>query len=151
MMDEYEESFYYDKPSSTGTDAAGQAVGAGLGLGAGLIGTILGGLLFLISRIDLFSSGILALLFYMLTYKNGWTAQIYIIAAIAIVVVSMLLQHKFKVARIMYGIFTCIIASIIGPICIGYDSEVRLYVTIAICFGITVIWEFLSWKFILNK
>ncbi len=151
MLDEYEESFYYDKPSSAGTDAAGQVVGAGLGLGVGIVGTVLSGLIFLIARIDLFSSVILALLFYMLTYKFEWTVQVYIISVIAIVVVSMLLQHKFKVARIVYGIFTCIIASIMGPILIGYDSEVRLYVTMAICFGVTVIWEFFSWKSIINK
>ena len=30
MLDEYEESFYYDKPSSTGTNVSGEAVGMGL-------------------------------------------------------------------------------------------------------------------------
>ena len=56
MYSDYEESFYYNKPSSVSAGVAGEAVGLGLGLGVGLISTILSGLLFLIGRIDILSS-----------------------------------------------------------------------------------------------
>ena len=44
MLDEYEESFYYDKPSSNGTNVSGEAVGMGLGLGAGIVTSLLSSL-----------------------------------------------------------------------------------------------------------
>ena len=47
MYDKYEESFYYDEPSSVNSDVSGEIVGLGLGLGTGLIATILSGILFL--------------------------------------------------------------------------------------------------------
>ena len=150
MLEEYEESFYYDKPSSVGTEAAGQAVGAGIGLGDGLIGIVLSGLIFLISRIDLFSSALLGVLFFMLTYKNEWSVPVYLIAELVIIVGSMLLQHKFKIARIIYMIFTCVAAAFMGPIFIGVDSGMRLNITMAVSFGIAALWGFLSWRFVIN-
>ena len=73
MYNEYEESFYYDKPSSVGSAVTGEAVGLGLGLGAGLISTVLSGLLFLISRMDVLSSLLLALT--MLTVNPSFVAD----------------------------------------------------------------------------
>ena len=96
MYSDYEESFYYNKPSSAGSDVSGEAVGLGLGLGAGLVATILSGLLFLIARFDILCSSLLALLIYLLTYKYEWNTPIYIIGAIVIFAVSMLLQHFLK-------------------------------------------------------
>lgn len=145
MQDEYEESFFYDKKSSLNTDVSGQAVAAGLGLGAGLLGTILTALVFIISRIDLLSSIILGVLCYFLTYKNGWPKSVYIIGVVVIIVVSMILQHKLNVFKFIYGAFTCVVASILGPILIGYDSDVRMYTIMAICFAVTGVWGFLSW------
>lgn len=146
MYNDYEESFYYDKPSSTGDEVSGQAVAAGLGLGAGVVGTIITVLLFIISRIDLLSSIILGTLFYMLTYKLEWPKPVYIVAVIAIIVVSMLLQHFVKVFRFIYGAFTCVVASILGPILIGHDSDAKMYGIMAICFVVTAVWGFLSWR-----
>ena len=47
MYNEYEESFYYEKPSSAGTDAAGEALGLGIGMGIGAVSIILTAILFL--------------------------------------------------------------------------------------------------------
>ena len=55
MYDEYEDSFYYDEPSSVNSDVSGEVVGLGLGLGTGLIATILSGVLVLIARFALLS------------------------------------------------------------------------------------------------
>ena len=121
MYDDYEESFYYDKPSSAGSDVSGEAVGLGLGLGAGLVATILSGLLFLIARFDILCSSLLALLIYLLTYKYEWNTPIYIIGAIVIFAVSMLLQHFLKGFRIIYGIFACFFSS--GRICLTECTE----------------------------
>ena len=41
MYSDYEESFYYEKPSSAGTDAAGEALGLGIGMGIGAVSIIL--------------------------------------------------------------------------------------------------------------
>ena len=151
MYDEYEESFYYDEPSSVNSDVSGEIVGLGLGLGTGLIATILSGILFLIARFDLLSSSLLALLFYLLTYKQGWDKLVYIIGVIAIIAVSMALQHFVKVFRVIYGLFTCIITSLLGPAFIGYDSDAKLYLIMAVCFGVSAIWGFISWRCIIKK
>lgn len=97
MYSDYEESFYYNKPSSVSAGVAGEAVGLGLGLGVGLISTILSGLLFLIARIDILSSSVLGLLFFLLTYRYEWSMPVYIIGILAIFTVSMMLQHFIKV------------------------------------------------------
>lgn len=146
MIDEYEESFYYDKSRSVTDEVSGEAAVAGIGLGIGIIGISLSILAFIISRIDLLSSLLLGLLFYMLTYTYEWPKSVYIIAVAVIVVGSMLLQHFLKVFRIIYGLFTCVITSILGPILIGYDSDAKMYLIMAICFGVTALWGFLSWK-----
>ena len=151
MYDEYEDSFYYDEPSSVNSDVSGEIVGLGLGLGTGLIATILSGILFLIARFDLLSSSLLALLFYLLTYKQGWDKLVYIIGVIAIIAVSMALQHFVKVFRVIYGLFTCIITSLLGPAFIGYDSDAKLYLIMAVCFGVSAIWGFISWRCIIKK
>lgn len=123
MLDEYEESFYYDKPKSQGPDLAGP-VGEGAG---SILGAIIAVLLIIVTRINWLSSSILGLLFYLLTYKNGWDKWVYIISVIAIIAGSMILQHFLKVFRIIYGLFTCVVASLLGPILIGYDSELKMY------------------------
>lgn len=151
MYDDYEESFYYDKPSSAGSDVSGEAVGLGLGLGAGLVATILSGLLFLIARFDILCSSLLALLIYLLTYKYEWNTPIYIIGAIVIFAVSMLLQHFLKGFRIIYGIFACVVTSLLGSAFIGYDSNVKMYLTMAVCFGVTALWGIISWRCIIKK
>ena len=61
-------SVYYEKPSSVGSDVSGEAVGLGLGMGVGLVATIMSGILFLIGRMDILSSALLALICYLFTY-----------------------------------------------------------------------------------
>ena len=150
-MNDYEESFYYDKQSSMSSGVSSEAVGLGLGLGVGLISTIISGLLFLIARIDILSSSLLGLLFYLLTYRFEWNKPVYIIGVIAIVLVSMMLQHLFTVFRILYGIFTCIAVSLFISAFIGYSTDANMYKSMAICFGVTAVWTTISWKCIINK
>ena len=93
----------------------------------------------------------LGLLFYLLTYRFEWNEPVYIIGVIAIVSVSMMLQHIFKVFRILYGIFTCVAVSLFVSVFIGYSTDANMYKTMAICFGVTAVWTTISWKCILNK
>lgn len=151
MYSDYEESFYYDKPSSVSSGVVGEAVGLGLGLGVGLISTILSGLLFLIARIDILSSSVLGLLFFLLTYRYEWSMPVYIIGIVAIFTVSMMLQHFIKVFRIIYGLFTSVAVSLLASDFIGCSSEVNMYKAMAICFGVTAVWTIISWKCIINK
>ena len=151
MYSDYEESFYYDKPSSVSTGVAGEAVGLGLGLGVGLISTMLSGLLFLIGRIDILSSSLLGLLFFLLTYSYEWSMSVYIIGILAIFAISMILQHFIKVFRIIYGLFTCVAISLLVSAFIGCSSEANMYKGMAICFSVTAVWTIISWKCIINK
>ena len=151
MYNDYEESFYYDKSSSISSDVSGEAIGLGLGLGVGLISTIISGLIFLIARIDILSSSLLGLLFYLLTYRFEWNEPVYIIGVIAIVSVSMMLQHIFKVFRILYGVFTCVAVSLFVSVFIGYSTDSNMYKTMAICFVVTAVWTTISWKCIIRK
>ena len=151
MYSDYEESFSYDKPSSVSTGVAGEAVGLGLGLGVGLISTMLSGLLFLIGRIDILSSSLLGLLFFLLTYSYEWSMSVYIIGILAIFAVSMILQHFIKVFRIIYGLFTCVAISLLVSAFIGCSSEANMYKGMAICFSVTAVWTIISWKCIINK
>lgn len=141
----------YDEYKSVNCEVAGEAVGLGLGLGIGLVTTILTGVLYLIGRFDLLSSSLLGLLFYILTYKQGWDKPVYIVGAIAIIAVSMALQHFVKIFRVIYVLFTSVVASIMGPVFIGYDSPTKMYLTMAICFGVSAIWGFISWRCIIEK
>ena len=150
-MNEYEESFYYEKPSSVGSDVSGEAVGLGLGLGVGLVATIMSGILFLIGRMDILSSALLALICYLLTYTFEWHALVYIIGAIVIIGVSVLLQRYLKVFRIIYALFTCVAISFLVLMFKGYDSEKEMYANFAISFIVTAVWEFISWKTIIYK
>ena len=151
MYSDYEESFYYNKPSSVSAGVAGEAVGLGLGLGVGLISTILSGLLFLIGRIDILSSSLLGLLFFLLTYSYEWSMSVYIIGILAIFAISMILQHFIKVFRIIYGLFTSVAVSLLVSAFIGCSSEANMYKGMAICFSVTAVWTIISWKCIINK
>ena len=151
MYNDYEESFYYDKSSSISSDVSGEAIGLGLGLGVGLISTIISGLLFLIARIDILSSSLLGLLFFLLTYRYEWSMPVYIIGILTIFAVSMMLQHFIKVFRIIYGLFTSVAVSLLVSAFIGCSSEANMYKGMAICFMVTAVWTIISWKCIINK
>ena len=151
MYNDYEESFYYDKLSSISSDVSGEAIGLGLGLGVGLISTIISGLLFLIARIDILSSSLLGLLFFLLTYRYEWSMPVYIIGILTIFAVSMMLQHFIKVFRIIYGLFTSVAVSLLVSAFIGCSSEANMYKGMAICFMVTAVWTIISWKCIINK
>ena len=151
MYSDYEESFYYNKPSSVSAGVAGEAVGLGLGLGVGLISTILSGLLFLIGRIDILSSSLLGLLFFLLTYRYEWSMSVYIIGILAIFAISMILQHFIKVFRIIYGLFTSVAVSLLASAFIGCSSEANMYKAMATCCGVTAVWTIISWNCIINK
>ena len=103
MYSDYEESFYYNKPSSVSSGIVGEAVGLGLGLGVGLISTIMSGLLFLIARIDILSSSVLGLLFFLLTYRYEWSMPVYITGIIAIFAVSMMFNTLLKYFGLFMG------------------------------------------------
>ena len=151
MYDEYEESFYYNEPSSVNSDVSGEVVGVGLGLGTGLIAIILSGILFLIARYDLLSSSLLALLLYILTYRQGWDKPVYIVGAIVIIAISMALQHFVKIFRVIYVLFASVVLSIMGPVFIGYDSPEKMYLIMTVCFVVSAIWGFISWRCIIKK
>ena len=56
-----------------------------------------------------------------------------------------------KRIRDINTIFAGVVASLLGPVFIGYDSDARMYTIMAVCFGVTVLWGFIAWKCIVNK
>ena len=43
------------------------------------------------------------------------------------------------------------LTSLLGPAFIGYDSNVKMYLTMAVCFGVTALWGITSWRCIIKK
>ena len=104
----YDDYYYYEeqRKAQAKSDAAlagtfGTAIGGILGVGISCI-------FFLVRRFDILSSGLVSLLFYMLTYTQGWNKVIYIVGALAIFIVSMILQYVFVVAKIILIFFSSI-------------------------------------------
>ena len=150
MQNEYEESFYYDKSGSTGDAVAGEVIGAGIGLGVGGISMILAAVTFLFCRFDLLSSGLLAAVFYVITCRQGWGNSVYFCGIAGIILISMILQHSFKAARIVYGIFTCVVVSLFGTVFLGYDSKWKMYLIMLACFSGPALWGVVSWNSIMD-
>ena len=145
MQNEYEESFYYDKSGSTGDAVAGEVMGAGIGLGVWGISMILAAVSFLLCRFDLLSSGLLAAVFYVITCRQGWGNSVYFCG-----IAGIILQHSFKAARIVYGIFTCVVVSLFGTVFLGYDSKWKMYLIMLACFSGTALWGVVSWNSIID-
>ena len=110
---------------------------------AGTFATAIGG--FLVRRFDILSSGLASLLFYMLTYTQEWNKVIYIVGVLAIFIVSMILQYVFVVAKIIYTVFVCIVAALVGGYWKTYDSEMQRNLVMLLCFVITGILGVISW------
>ena len=105
----YDDYYYYEeqRKAQAKSDAALAATFA-TGICGG-IGIVLSAIMFLISRFDILSSALMALAGYILTYKQGWNNAVYIIGAIIIFGISLILQHTFFAARIIYTLFVCVI------------------------------------------
>ncbi len=135
-----EQFFYMDKKSGNISTGATDAVGS-------VLGSIIYGIIRFLTRADLVSSCLVALVIYLLTYKNEWVWYSYAIGAVLIIGVSFVLQHKFVVFRILYSVLACVAIAILATIIIGYDSTMRMYQIFGISFFIASIWALLSWKF----
>ena len=111
----------------------------------GGIGIVLSAIMFLISRFDILSSALMALAGYILTYKQGWNNAVYIIGAIIIFGISLILQHTFFAARIIYTLFVCVIVALLGGCWKTYDTESQRNMVMLICFGVTALLGIISW------
>ncbi len=141
MYDDY----YYEKPTSL-SDDSGVVLGAAVGLGVGAIFLVGSVVLFLITRFDILSSALLSLFLFLLTYQFGWATWIYIAGAAVIFGGAMLLQHLFKVARVLFVLFTCFWVAIIGGMWKEYDTQAMKYMVMAICAGVTALLGWISWE-----
>ena len=70
---------------------------------------------------------------------------------IGIFSVSMLLQYRYKLFRILYLLLTCGCFAVLGTVIIGYDTEVGMYLVMGGCFLATVFLEVVSWSMIMRK
>lgn len=101
--------------------------------------------MFLISRFDILSSALMVLAGYILTYKQEWNNAVYIFGAIIIFGISMILQHTFLVARIIYTVFVCVIVALLDGCWKTYDTESQRNMVMLICFGVTALLGIISW------
>ena len=141
----YDDYYYYEeqRKAQAKSDAALAATFA-TGICGG-IGIVLSAIMFLISRIDILSSALMALAGYILTYKQGWNNAVYIIGAIIIFGISLILQHTFFAARIIYTLFVCVIVALLGGCWKTYDTESQRNMVMLICFGVTALLGIISW------
>lgn len=72
---------------------------------------------FLITRFYIVNSAIVGFFSYMFTYKRGWESSTYRLLFLVVFIGSIAVQYASKIARIVYGIFTCLIAAFIGYEC----------------------------------
>lgn len=141
----YDDYYYYEeqRKAQAKSDAALAATFA-TGICGG-IGIVLSAIMFLISRFDRLSSALMALAGYILTYKQGWNNAVYIIGAIIIFGISLILQHTFFAARIIYTLFVCVIVALLGGCWKTYDTESQRNMVMLICFGVTALLGIISW------
>lgn len=134
MCDDY---YYYEEQRKAEAKSEAALAGTFATAIGGIVGAVLSCTLFLVRRFDILSSGLVSLLFYMLTYTQGWNKVIYIVGALVIFIVSMILQYVFVVAKIIYTVFVCIVAALMGGCWKTYDSEMQRNLVMLICFAVT--------------
>lgn len=79
MHDDY---YYYEERQKSRGKSERMLIGSIASILGGIIGGFIAVLFFLVSRFDILSSGIAALVFYICTYHQKWNGRIYIVAII---------------------------------------------------------------------
>lgn len=146
-----DELYYYEeerKRNAKSETALAGTFGTAIG---GILGIVISCILFLINCFDVLSSGLASLLCYIFTYKQGWDKKIYIAMSIVVFLISIILQHSFVIARIIYTIFVCVVVALLGACWKTYDTVAQRYTIMAICFAITAFLGFVSWCGISNN
>lgn len=87
---------------------------------------------FLATRFYIVNSAIVGLFSFMLTYKRGWESQTYWLLFMSVFIGSIAIQYASKIARLIYGIFTCLIAAFIGYECKVDGTRSAQLVSVAI-------------------
>lgn len=141
----YDDYYYYEEQRKAQAKSDAALAGTFATVIFGGIGIVFSVVMFLISRFDILSSALMALVGYALTYKQGWSNAAYIIGAIIIFAISMILQHTILVARIIYTVFVCVIVALLGGCWKTYDTESQRNIVMLICFGVTAVLGIISW------
>ena len=94
--------------------------------------------LFLARRFDVTNSLLAAILCQMLTCNIPMASSWRWGLSIAVIALSMLLQHRFKAGRIAYAIFSCVVITFLASVWKTYDTQLTKYVVMAICFAVAV-------------
>lgn len=147
----YDDYYYYAARQKSRGKSESMLMGSIASMLGGIIGGVIAVLFFLVSRFDILSSGIAALVFYICTYHQKWNGRIYIVAIIGIFSVSMLLQYRYKLFRILYLLLTCGCLAVLGTVIIGYDTEEGMYLVMGGCFLATVFLGVVSWSMIMRE
>ncbi len=137
----YDDYWEYEKPQSLSDECGGAA----LGLGISAIFMSATAALTLFMRFDIVSSLLFAGLGWGLTYLKGMDVKTMCIVVIASFVISMYLQHKWVICRIIFGLFACAAIATLATIIIGYESQTRMYTILGVGFLISAVWGIFSW------
>lgn len=92
-------------------------IGAMLNLALYICVMLLQLVIFLMQRFYIVNSALVGLLSFMLTYDKGWEKSTYWLLFLVVFIASMAIQYASRIARIVYGIFTCLVAAVIGYEC----------------------------------
>lgn len=141
----YDDYYYYEEQRKAQAKSDAALAGTFATGICGGIGIVFSVIMFLISRFDILSSALMVLAGYILTYKQEWNNAVYIFGTIIIFGISMILQHTFLVARIIYMVFVCVIVALLGGCWKTYDTESQRNMVMLICFGVTALLGIISW------
>ena len=100
---------------------------------------------FFIYRMEFTNSALVALIPVLLTKDNGYETKYYWLMFGTVFIVSLFLQFRFILFRIIYGAFTCLVVAFF---CYIWDSSLPMstrYTTVAIGVGITIFLNLISW------
>ena len=116
-----------------------------------VVSLIISAIMFLISRFDILNSLLTGLLVFMLTCKNEWSNGTNWLIFLIVVAIAMLLQHRFKIMRIVFGVFSSLIVAFLGYEWMAYDSIRTQYLVTAICFTVAGLLNISSWGIIMDR
>lgn len=141
---EYEEKYgFWDENKSS---VNGSTSASAIGVGADIIGLLFGGVIFLLTRMEITSSAIVALIPVLLTKDNGYEAKYYWLMFGGVLLVSLFLQARFTLFKILYCGFTCLVVAFF---CYIWDKSwpmnTRLLAA-AIGVGVTILLYLRSWS-----
>lgn len=142
MYDDYlayeEDSFYWNDKKSDGTSGIASLISLPIMLLIRL-------LFFLIRRFDVTNGLLVSGVFQLLSLDKSWDPILRVGLFAGMLILSLVLQRLSKIATLLFALFSCSCAAILGGFWKYYDSQAMQYLIMGICFAVTALLNYLSW------